>query len=508
MGQAARFFEALGIADRRPAIIDPARKGAAARTFTAKEVVERAAGLARLLTSRGAPRGGRIAAALPNGPDFVLYYLACLYGGFTAVPINPALPDAVIRHIVRITCPSLLLSDTANAGRFEGEEPPRWIVASGDLLAPSTPLPFAGEDDIHLSITFTSGTTNLPKGVAHACGAMLANVRAYNAHVGLDDRTRMMHVLPMAYMAGFLNTILSPLAAGGSVLLAPPFSAAQALGFWRPAVDYDANALWLTPTMLAFLMRANRDPTILDWTRQHLSHVMVGTAPLPAALKESAEKSFGVECLESYGMTEVLLVSGNTSRFPRKPGSTGRILPGIEMETRDNDGRPLRPGQKGNLWIRSPFALKGYLSGDGVAVTPLIEGWLDTGDVGLVDDDGDLFITGRTKDLIIRGGTNVSPRAVEEILLRCPGVVDAAVVGVPHPFWGEDVVAAIIPEEGVDHDALQPGLLARLRAELPADALPSRFIARKEFPRSVTGKVLKNILRDELADATSGPASA
>lgn len=462
-------------------------------------------GLAALLHDRRLEPGDRVAVMLPNGVDFALLYLACLHAGLVVVPINASSPDNIVSFISAASRPALLVCDGFSRQRFGHLRVPTWaIVKPGTLLAAACDRSDAtilrNDDPSALfSITFTSGTTSCPKGVCHRAGSVVENASFFNNLTGLSADSRMVHVMPMAYMAGFHNTILSPLAAGGSVVLSPPFNAATALQFWTPAVAHSANAVWLSPTMAVFLARLNRDSAIAEWTHRHMHAVFIGTAPLPATTKRVFEEAFGVEALESYGMTEVMFVSCNSVRFRRKAGSVGRLLALVEAESRDPSGRSLPVGQEGELWIRSPQAMVGYLDPDtSQSVQPLADGWLATGDVGRVDADGDLFITGRLKDMIIRGGANVSPRAVEEVLLTCPGIRDAAVIGIPHAFWGEEVIAVLLLQPGMALDQVQAHAQTRCRAELPTDAVPARFVVQTEFPRTSTGKVQKSQLRESL----------
>jgi len=471
-----------------------------------------ASSLAAILHGYGLKRGDRVAVILPNGIDFALLYMACLYAGLVIVPLNPSLPVNTLSYLLDVARPTMLICDATNRRRLGDLHLLAWLIeqptelltaarAGGGVAAPANEDP-----DALFSITFTSGTTSRPKGVCHRAGAMLANVIAFNELTCLDQHARMLHVMPMSYMAGFLNTLLSPLIAGACSILTPPFNAAAALHFWVPAMTHGANAAWLSPTMAAFVARVARDPATSRWAREHMRWVFAGTAPLPPATKAAFEAIFGIELLESYGMTEVMLVSGNTARFARKAMSVGRLLPGLAVEARDNAGATLPVGVEGELWIQSPYALAGYLETDSYPPVPdLANGWLATGDVGRIDVDRDLFITGRLKDMIIHGGTNVSPRAIEDVLLTCPGIRDAAVIGLPHAFWGEEVSAVLLLEENAVFEAVRAEALALCKKNLPNDALPSRFVVERDFPRTSTGKVQKSQMRQSLLASQQQP---
>ncbi|MEO5345725.1 MAG: acyl--CoA ligase [Magnetococcus sp. YQC-9] len=456
----------------RPALID------GERTWSYAALAHWVACVAQRLSDRGVGAGERLAIDLPNGAEFVVAYLAAWHAGITVIPINGAMPAEDRAYLLDLTRPTLRL-DSTQEGLLEDSE--------RGVAAPFTPY----DERIPGAIFFTSGTTSRPKGVCHDAQRMLANVDAFNTLTGISAETRMLHLMPMGYMAGFLNTILSPLAAGGTVVLSPPFSSAAAMGLWPLAMKHRVNTLWLSPTMAAFLVQLNRGGVVYDWCRHHLTHVFIGTASLSAKLEAQFSAAFGVACLESYGMTELLLVSSRTPGAADQAGSVGRVLPGIECVMEEN-------GQlAGVLRIRSPYAMLGYLDSDpaetGVLLPADAQG-LETGDIGRLEGDR-LFITGRKKDLILHGGVNVSPRAVEEVLLRHAEVANAAVVGMPHDFWGEEVVACVIAHDPNRTGKLRAELVELCRAHLSPDAVPGRFRFVESFPLSSTGKVRKDLLR-------------
>ena len=439
-----------------------------------RELAERAAGIAQGLRGMGLEPGDRFTLTLPNGIDFVACALATLWSGTVIVPVNDALPAADREYILEVVRPSAHLGST------------------DDIPVGPREVPVARELAHHAAcVFFTSGTTSRPKGVQHHISSMLENVAVFNRHAGIDESVRMLHVLPMGYMAGFLNTVLSPLIAGGTVVLAPPFDARSATTFWKPAMEHGANAMWITPTIAAFLVRLNRGTEVPDWTRQNLRHAFVGTAPLPGTTATSFTETFGIPCLQSYGMTEVLLSSAPRVDDPA-PETVGHPLPGVELSFLDAEGRPAGGGE---IYLRTPSALDGYLDLEtGLASPALTDGWMPTGDTGHLDDHGRLVITGRSKDLIIHGGANVSPPAVEDVLLAHPAIVDAGVTGRDHPFWGEEVVAHVVAE-GDAPDASELGDWCRQR--LAPDAVPTSFRFREELPRGSTGKLQRHLLREE-----------
>ncbi len=499
---------------KNTALIDATRSDTPAREVSYEELGGMADSLAGAFLREGLGTGDRLVVVLSNGIGFAATYLACFQAGITIIPVNPHLSPEDVAYIISLSSPKRVMAEKAFAHLLPRQVENPWIVENmEELFGPNDgePAVFSGRPENILSIHFTSGTTNRPKGVCHRASVLFGNALAFNAHVGLTAKACLMHVMPMSYMAGFLNTLLAPLLAGAGVILAPQFDARTALTFWRPAMAHGATTMWLTPTMLAALIKLDRDPEARSWTCDHLDFICVGTAPLSSSIKEDFEQRFGVPLLESYGMTEILIVSGHSLETPEKPGSVGPLLPGVDIQSRDHDGAVLKAGQEGDLWVRSPYALEGYLDGDcdgGALSSPFQDGWLPTGDIGFKDQSGYLHITGRRKDLIIRGGANVSPPAVEESILHHEEVEDVAVVGVPHPFWGEEVVAFVrLANGGALTKETQASLRAYCESHLSSDSQPGRFLAIESIPRTVTGKVQKNLLLEEhlaSGDSTRG----
>lgn len=489
-----------------------ARSGA---SFTYGEFDHWARVLAGDLQARGVSRGARVGLLLGNGPDFAVLYFACLYAGITAVPVNAQLAAQEVAFILAQAGLTEIVYDAATGGLVAAVRQAgwaeRWVATEAgaaqgdDRVWPlrerrdGPPVSRDVRDDALFSLNFTSGTTSRPKGVPHRVGALWAAARAFNAHTGIDASHRFYHVLPMAYMAGFLNTLLCPFAAGGSVVTAAPFSPAMLLQFWGPVRAHGVNALWLVPTMLAALLRADRDPAGRAYCAANIRLVCVGTAPLPGQLQADFEAAYGVRLHESYGLSETLFVSGQSPLRPARAGSVGAPLAGVALRMVGEDGQEVPPGAEGEILVQAPWSMPGYF--DYASKQPQETGaaWFPSGDVGRCDADGYLFITARKKDLIIRGGQNISPRAVEEVLEAHPAVLQAAVVGVPHAFYGEDVVAVLVLRAATDLVALRSELEARCRAALSPAALPTRFHVRAALPTSVTGKVQKNRLRDWVA---------
>ena len=283
-------------------------------------------------------------------------------------------------------------------------------------------------------------------------------------------------------------------------MLARAFDARTMLRFWEPAIAHRANTFWLAPTMLTALLRFDRNPAGAEFSREHAKTVCVGTAPLFSSTKREFEDRYGVTVLESYGLSELLLLTSNSRRHPIAEGSVGRPLGEVEIEIVDDDGNALPNGEDGEVLVRTPQAMAGYIDSESRELIPLDpREWFPSGDIGHLSEVGDLYITGRKKDLIIRGGVNISPRRIEDVLLEHPAVSEASVVGVKHEFYGEEVVAAVRLASGHRLDEVRAELESVCKAHLSAVSMPNRIVEVSEFPLSVTGKVQKAKLSELLS---------
>ena len=497
------------------------------RTITYGELLARAASGALALRRQGLQAGDRVGILLPNSVEFATLYFSCLVGGFTAVPINNALSAKDREFVLSRSRLSVLIvmphSGSASDNRsdtlpfsIDGMKVLSMrgfaeVESSMDDLAfgradgsRAAALLNEIEDDRLFSIHFTSGTTSLPKGVPHRVAGLLGNADAFDRAFGVGPDARFLHVMPMAYMAGFLNTLLCPFVAGGSVVIAPQFAAQNALHFWELVTANGPNMFWVSPTMLATLLRIDRGSLGVDYCKDRSHRFFSATAPLPMKVRKEFFAKYRTDVIESYGLSELLLITANLGPGGAKDGAVGIPIPEAAIEIRAIEGTKVRSGEDGEIFVRTPHSSPGYLNYDTGETKPFSEQWFDTGDVGHIDDDGYMFITGRKKDLIIRGGFNISPRQVEEALLRHPAVEDVAVVGAPHDFYGEEVVAAVIVKPGYTLAAVEQDLQAFCRADLAHYAVPDRLVSFAAFPVSTTGKVQKNKLREQIMDGARG----
>lgn len=441
-----------------------------AGSYKYSELYQSGNAIAEYLSAQGCSRGDCVAIILPNGMPFLSSYIACIANGFVFLPINPDLKKSEIDYILkRVECKFVLEEkDFIEPLDTETLEKPNFVTLGDQVSA----------------IFFTSGTTGKPKGVCHSIQNMLDNVVAFNGSLGLDDYTNLYHILPMSYMAGFLNTFLSPILAGGRVTIGPKFSPAEVMNFWDRPKSFGVNTIWVTPTIASFLVRMNRDKEISKWTHSNLSKVFCGTAPLTNTTRMNFENTFKVPLLESYGMSEILLVSCQKYEDGVQEGSVGSLLEGIAVSSKKKDGE---------LVVKTPFMFKKYILPQGESLEADYSSGMQTGDLGYLKD-GSLFISGRIKDLIIKGGINISPKYLENIIESVDGAEEVAIVGFPHEFWGESVSAFIVLTQGYESEVVESRIKKILKQEVNASIAPDNYFWINEMPRSQNGKVLKNEL--------------
>lgn len=474
------------------------------RQYTYGEFYSIAWNIAHLLYLNGIRHKDRVVILLTNSVEFAALYFACLFLGAVAVPINPKFHRSEIDFIIS-HCDIRLLVYSSSTEKIIDETPslssiPKIYLSREsiyDVIVWRIDHEIKG-DDLFL-ITFTSGTTSMPKGVIHRVREMIENALVFDNVAGINMDNRFLHVMLMSYMAGILNTLLCPFIAGASILLEHPFDARSVLKFWKPIIKYSADTFWLSPTMVAALLQADRDTMGEQYCRKSIKNVFVGTAPLPLKIKKGFENKYGILLYESYGLSELLLVTTNSSNILNLDGSVGNQLPGIEMRIVDDRGKSLDKNIDGEVWIKTPYVMAGYLNYETLdpdSISP--DEWFPTGDIGHINSDGYLFITGRKKDLIIKGGENISPRAIEDVILEHESIEQVAVIGMPHYFYGEEIVAVIKLKSGFSFDTVLHELKKLCREKLKESSMPAEFINIETLPVSSTGKIQKARLREML----------
>jgi long-chain acyl-CoA synthetase len=467
-----------------------------------RDLWHQARGHAAALGERGVGPGDRVALLAPNVADFVRAYYGILAVGGVVVPVPTLLNAEEAAYIIGHSGAQTVLYDASFAamatGAAERAGVPAWDVAdlgAEDLEPVRVPAPREAEDTA--VIFYTSGTTGRPKGalLTHLNLVMNATVNAFDANPILRDDV-VMGCLPLFHTFGQTVSMNSTFRVGATLLLQPRFDPAAAIDLMHAE---RATLFFGVPTMYVQLLEAAPRAAALPELRDCVS----GGASLPVAVLERFEKAFGTTVYEGYGLSETSpTASVNQPWFGTRAGTVGHSIWGVEVEVADEtvDDRVdlLPPGSLGEIVIRGHNVFAGYLDDPDATAAAVVDGWFRTGDIGTVDDQGFISIVDRKKDLIIRGGFNVYPREVEEVLSRHPRVAQVAVIGVPDDEQGEEVCAVVIP---VPSDGpLDPEeLVAWSREHLGRHKYPRRVEVLDALPMGPSHKVLKRELRTQFS---------
>jgi long-chain acyl-CoA synthetase len=466
----------------------------------------RAAGLLR---SRGVEPGDRVGLMMPNVPYFPVLYFGILRAGAVVVPMNVLLKEREVAYYLDDSGAKLLLAwhmfdEAAEAGAAKARSE-CILVTPGEfeqVLAEQQPVeePVERDEQDTAVILYTSGTTGQPKGaeLTHANLRRNCSVTAALGEFTADDV--LLGALPLFHSFGQTCTMNGAIAIGATVTMIPRFDPEKALEI----IERDAVTIFQgVPTMYNAMLHANRaDSTDVSTLRLCMS----GGAAIPVELIRAFEEKFDCMILEGYGLSETSPVASfNHPDRERKPGSIGTAIEGVDMKVVDDDGNDLPQGEVGEIVIRGHNVMKGYWSRpDATADSIDSDGWFRSGDMAKVDEDGYFFIVDRKKDLIIRGGYNVYPREVEEILYEHPAVQEAAVVGIPDDSLGEEVAAAVVLKQGESADASE--IKAYVRDQVAAYKYPRKVWFVDELPKGPTGKILKREI-EAPAEVRTGAAS-
>jgi long-chain acyl-CoA synthetase len=456
--------------------------------FSYADLDDGSARAAGLLRERGMRPGDRVALMLPNVPEFAIAYYGILRAGGVVVPMNPLLKEREVKYYLGDSGARLIFAGEAVAGAANS------LVADaafGDLLSSVSParevVDRAGGDTA--VILYTSGTTGQPKGAELTHANLAANVEIVATdlfRVGPDDV--IFGGLPLFHSFGQTCGLNTAFSVGACLTLVPRFAPANVL----QVLDRDRVTVFEgVPTMYNTLL------TQPDRKKYDLSALRVcvsGGAALPGEVLRGFEMEFGCVILEGYGLSETSPVA--TFDHPdrvRKPGSIGTPIRGVEVRVVDERGKDVRSGEVGEIAIRGHNVMKGYWRQPDATAEAIPDGWFRSGDLARSDEDGYLFIVDRRKDMIIRGGYNVYPREIEEVLYEHPAVAEAGVIGVPDPALGEEVGAAVVLKPGFTTSAEE--IREYVKAQVAAYKYPRRVWFVSALPKGPTGKVLKREIR-------------
>jgi long-chain acyl-CoA synthetase len=430
---------------------------------------------------------------LPNVPYFPVCYYGILRAGAIVVPMNVLLKKREVGYYLSDPEAKLLIAwdDFAEAAQTGAEEAGAEcvLVKPGEFeeqvgaAAAVTEVADTGDGDTAV-ILYTSGTTGQPKGAELSNANLIRNAEASRGLFGLGSEAMVLGALPLFHTFGQTCGMNATLGGGGTLTLIPRFDPAKALEIIQR--DH-VNVFQGVPTMYgAMLHLDNRD----DYDVSTLKVCASGGSAMPVELMRGFEKAFACKVLEGYGLSESSPVASfNHPDRERKPGSIGTPIEGVEMKVVDDDGNEVQQGEVGEIVIKGHNVMNGYWKREDATAETIVDGWLHTGDIAKVDEDGYFFIVDRKKEMIIRGGYNVYPREIEEVLYEHPDVREAAVLGIPSDEYGEEVAAAVALKDGAT--ASPEDLRSYVKEQVAGYKYPRKVWLVDELPKGPTGKILK-----------------
>ena len=470
------------------------------RQFTYKEFEAAVKRTAALLAENGIGKGDVVSLLLPNSVEYVIAYFACWQIGALAGPINSLLKAQEIAYVItnseaKAWIVSSEFLPVVEALRDELRQQLRVVIpfdneaettyGIDETLAPELDL----TPDDEAIIIYTSGTTGKPKGCLLTHGNVIANARQISSWLSFTETDRLLTMMPLFHMNAVSVTTMSALYAGGSTVVSQKFSASR---FWQIISDYQITSFGSVATMLSMLLSTYPDGVPAGLNTEQLRFAMCGSAPVPAEVLRRFEETFNCLVIEGYGLSESTCRSTfNPPDKRRRPGSCGVPI-GNEMAVVDEEDREVPNGELGEIVLRGENILKGYYKNETANETAFRNGWFHTGDIGYRDADGYYFIVDRKSDMIIRGGENIYPREIDEVLYQHPNIAAAAVVGIPDKLYGEEVAAVVVLKNGASSSEQE--VIEFCKARLADYKCPKMVRFVEDIPKGPTGKLLKREL--------------
>jgi malonyl-CoA/methylmalonyl-CoA synthetase len=470
-------------------------------TYTYSNLDRESARLAKYLTDLGIQSGDRISVQVEKSPEALCLYLACLRAGFVFHPLNTGYRENELEYYFSDVEPAAIICDCSAIDVM-------WRLAnninvtkvltlnadgSGSLIEESrnTADEFgvvSRQHDDMAALLYSSGTTGVPKGIMLTHENLLVNAQSLIKYWGFTEQDVLFHTLPIFHVHGLFVALGCVFLSGASMRWTAAYDAKQTVNYLS-----QCTVMMGVPTYYTRLL------ALPDFTSDVTANIRLfisGSAPLLEETFIQFEERTGHRILERYGMTETNMNTSNPLQGERKPGTVGLPLPGVEVRIVNDDGEILPSGEIGNLQVRGKNVFKGYWKMPEKTEEDFTrDKFFNTGDKGRIDDDGYVAIVGRAKDMVITGGLNVYPKEIELVIDDIDGILESAVIGVPHSDFGEAVVAVIV---SADEECPQEKMLiSTLKEQLAGFKLPKRVVVLEELPRNTMGKVQKNILRDQ-----------
>ena len=471
--------------------------------YTWRDLERGSAMIANLLDSLELPAGSRVAVQTDKSVETLILYLGVLRAGHVYLPLNNAYQQAEIEYFIGNAEPAVVVCSPRSFGwvsKLAFQRGVKNVFTLGDDRTGTLLDRAAQHADRHepavrgagdmAAILYTSGTTGRSKGAMLTHGNLLSNAQVLKEHWGWQPGDVLVHALPIFHVHGLFVASHGALLNGSRMIWFSKFDPRATIARLR-----EATVFMGVPTLY---VRMLGEAALTREACAHMRLFVSGSAPLLIETFDEWRERTGHTILERYGMSETVMLTSNPYRpeSGRRGGTVGFPLPGVALRIRDDKGQALPAGEIGGIEVRGPNVFKGYWRmPEKTAEEFTADGFFKTGDVGRVDPDGFVTIVGRSKDLVITGGYNVYPAEIEGVINELPGVAESAVIGVPHPDFGEGVVAVVVPRPGatVDGDAL----VAALKARIANFKVPKRVFVVAELPRNTMGKVQKNLLREQ-----------
>ncbi|KAB7613793.1 AMP-binding protein [Amylibacter sp. SFDW26] len=470
-------------------------------TLTWGELRDSARDVAYRLTALGIDKGESVAICKPNGRNAIICLFGIFYGGFRATPLDLSVEASQLGHSINHCKCRYIFLGKSQVGLFgaalsEVDAHPCTIPVDTHIMFPGAgKLQDVALHDItaddHALLMYTSGTTGVPKGVVHTHASLLAGGWATSIAHDLTSEDRAFCVLPYYNINGLCVTLIAPLISGGQVAMAIKFSASK---FWQHCEDYEATWFSAVPTILSHLLHSDRVPNEMCKNRMRFGRS--ACAPLAPEVQTSFEEKFGVTIIETMGLTEAAasILASPLPPKQRKLGSSG-IACGNEIAIFNHKQEPVKTGMTGELVVRGPNILKEYLDNPEATKAVLIhDGWFRTGDMGYQDEDGYVFVTGRLKELIIKGGENIAPREIDDVLYSHKEVIEAAVFASQCETHGQRIDAAVVTPVGSTVSGAE--LIELCKSKLGPYKCPDNIHFVKELPKGASGQIQRLKLKE------------
>lgn len=452
-----------------------------------------------------------IAVCMDNSTETAIVYFAALLAEITVVPINPLLLEKDISFIIEdsniefVVCHFAIQESiikkfskkiiVENFTFFIDDKTYCQLNTSNSKVTPAKPFYF--KDTFIPIISYTSGTTSTPKGVVHTAMSMMANAFDFQKTLSLSKKNRFISLLSMTYLGGYYNLLIIPYITEASIVVVSSFSANTILNFWDDIIKFEVNTLWISPTIANMLLSIDRNESAKDYYQKTSLTFLVGMAPLLPSTKQRFFEKYHHHLIENYALSETLFISTNLPNSINH--HQGFLLENIDVEVRDiKTNEKLSLNEEGLIYIKTPYLMKSYKN------KKLLDNneFFNTEDIGYIGSNRSLTITGRRKDIIIRGGLNISPSSIEEILLQHPYIEECAVIGTPDEILGEKVTAVIKIADTSNFENIKTELREMYFSKLQPTHRPAEILQIISFPYTHSGKIQKNKLRTWANDSS------